>query len=164
MLHLPIRQLATVVAAVVVASACGRTSSATLAPAVPSPFFALRIAFTDPATGREAAQYGDTTVYLSPDVLMSDDDVLGMRPYAGPDGELVLRVLYHPAARQRLATTTSAHIGDRLAVLLDSRVRSLARIQSQIGRGGDSLAIATNATGADAERLTAQIRSKWRPR
>jgi preprotein translocase subunit SecD len=147
----------------VAAGGCARSASVTPKPAVPSPFLALRLAFAEAASGREAARYGDTTVFLARDVLMSDDDVLSVRHGAGPDGELVLRVWYRPAAAQRLATATGAHLGDQLAMLLDSRVWSLARIQSPIGRG-DSLTIGTSATGADAERLTAQIRSKWPPR
>lgn len=164
-MKLPIRGLvhaaATMMLAGVVAG-CARPSPATPTPAIPSPFLALRLAFTDSAAGRAPARYRDTVVFLSPDVVMSDDDVLGVRAGAGPEGELVLRVRYRPAAGQRLLTATGAHLGDQLAVLLDSRVLSVARIQSPIGRG-DSLTIATSATGADAERLTAQIRSKWPP-
>jgi len=140
-----------------------RASPATQKPAVPPPFLPLRLAFTAAAAGRDEVRYGDTTVFLAPDVLMSDDDVLSVRPGAGPAGGLLLRVRYRPGAAQRLATATGAHLGEQLAVLLESRVWSLARTQSPIGRG-DSLTIGTSATGADAERLVAQIRSRWPPR
>ena len=160
---LPIRALAYVGAAILlaeVAAGCARPSPAPPKPAAPPPFLALRLAFSDAAAGRDRTRYGDTTVFLAPDALMSDDDLLGVRPGLGPNGELLLRVRYRPEAAQRLAAATGAHLGEQLAVLLDSRVWSLARIASPIGRL-DSLTIATTATGADAERLAAQIRSRW---
>ena len=162
----PLRRLGYAAAAVALAgmatAGCVRPSPATPKPADSPPFLALRLAFDGAAAGRDPVRYGDTTVFLAPDVLMSDDDVLSVRPGAGSDGELLLRVRYRPETAQRLATATGAHVGERLAVLLDSRVWSLARIASPIGRA-DSLTIATSATGADAERLAARIRSRWPP-
>jgi hypothetical protein len=96
-LRVPFRELASAAAAValagVMAAGCARSSPATPKPAIPPPFLALRLAFTAAAAGRDAVRYGDTTVFLAPDVLMSDDDVLSVRPGAGPDGGLLLRRL-----------------------------------------------------------------------
>ena len=163
-----LRRCTCAVAALIVSTVLPGCVSTPATPATPPPpirssFLALRLAFADSAPGRQAARYADTTVFLAPEVLMSDDDVIRVRPSTGADGELVLQVHYQPAVSQQLLAATGAHVGDRLAVLLDSRIWSLARIQSAIGRG-ESLAIATDATGLDAERLAAHIRTKWPPR
>ena len=156
------RVAAAVVIAEVMLAACASAPAPTK-PATPEPFFAIRLAFADSAPGRQLARYGDTTVFLAPDAVMSDNDLRRVRPDTTPSGELWLRVHYDPVVSQHLLTVTGAHAGERLAVLLDSRIWNLVRIQSAIGRG-DSVAIATTATGADAQRLAAQIRTKWPPR
>src|SRR5687768_14017912 len=88
-LRVPIRELRCAAAAVVLAgvatASCVRRSpeaqnSAAPTPASPAPLLAVRLAFKDPAAGRERARYGDTTVFLAPEVLLSDDDLLSVRP------------------------------------------------------------------------------------
>ena len=142
--------------------ACARNPRAVPELTVAAPFLAVRLAFQDSAMGRERARYGDTTVFLASEALLSDRDIVSVRTTAQPNGGLLLRVRYRPEAAARLAEATGGHVDDQLAVLLDSRVWSLARIAGRIGRG-DSLLIATSATGADADRLNLRIRSIWPP-
>ena len=163
-LKLLVHGLGFVVTAVVLAGVatvgCARMSTVAPRTARPAPFLALRLAFNDSALGRERARYGDTTFFLAPDVLLSDEDVLSVSSVVRPVGGLLLHVRYRPEAAHALRTATARHVGDRMAVLLDSRVWVVAPIAGAIGGAGDLL-IATGATGDDAERIALQIRSRW---
>ena len=123
-------------------------------------FFTLRVAFNDSTAGRERVQYGATTYFLAPEVLLSDDDVLSASSVMRPDAGLLLNVRFRPESGQRLSTATTGHIGEQIAVLLDSRVWNVARIAGPVG-GVGSMIIATGATGRDAERIARQVRSRW---
>jgi len=149
---------AAVLVAAVAMAGCAPTSTIVPAPTVPVPFFALRLAFNDSASGRERFHYGDATVFLGPEVLLADEDLLGVNIVTRPDGRLLLHVRHRPA--ERLSNATAKHAGAQVAVLLDSRVWSLAPIAGPIGAGG-SMVIATSATGEDAERIAQQVRSRW---
>ena len=126
-----------------------------------TPYIALRLAYADPATGRVRAQHGDSSVFLASDALLSDAGISSVTAYER-DGGLLLRVRCHPAACQRLAAATGANTGRSLAVVIGSRVFGVAPIMAGIGNG-DSLTIATEATGADAERIAREIRARWSP-
>jgi preprotein translocase subunit SecD len=144
----------------VATAGCARTSTVVSSTADPAPLFALRLAFNDSASGREPVQYGDATFFLAPEVLLSDDDVLSVSTMTQPDGRLLLHVRHRPESAQRLVTTTARHVGDHVAVVLDSRVWSLAAIAGPIG-GSGSITIATSAAGKDADRIALRVRSRW---
>jgi hypothetical protein len=77
----------------------------------------------------------------------------------GADG-LILDVRYRAEAGERLATVLAQHIGGKAALLIDSRVRNVVFIAGPVSASGQ-LTIATDVTGAEAERMTKYVRARW---
>ena len=154
-----LRLVAAVAGGAIAATACSRVpvpdSGATQAP-----YIALHLAYPDSAAGRLRAQHGDSAIYLAQDPLLSDVDLAGARSEARPGEPLILQVHCLPVACARLAASTDQHVGSHLAVVVASQVRGVAVISGSVGAHG-SLTIPIDAVGADAERIAAQVRSRW---
>lgn len=144
---------------VVATAGCARTS--TLSAVNQPPFFTLRVAFNDSTAGRERVQHDNRGYFLAPEVLLSDADVLSVSSVMRPEVGLLLNFQFRTESGRRLSVATAKHVGNHIAVLLDSRVWNVASIANPIGSGVASITIATGATGQDAKRIARQIRSRW---
>ena len=120
---------------------CARASGA--AERVPSPELAstplieLRLAHASPAPGRTAADFEGTTLYLEPNVVLSDSGIAHVHvdPAGNDAGQnaVILNLDLEPWAAARLHAATSEAIGVRMALILGSAIRSAPVIRSPIG-------------------------------
>ena len=140
---------------------CARSAAAPPRQAATAPFFALRLAFSDSAAGRERAQHGDLAVFMAPDPLLSDRDVLSLSPETSAEGELILDLHYRPESAERLALQSTKYVGNYVVLTLDSRVWNVVPIVSESWGKLGRMVIASTITGADAVRISEQIRSRW---
>ena len=139
---------------------CARTPSPAPSVASPTPYFALRLAFNDSVAGRQRASYGDGVVFLGPEVLLSDDDVLTMSAGLQRDNRLLLNLRYRPEAGKRLQAATTGRTGEQIAVVVENRVWNVTPIAGPVG-AGDHLVVSIGAERTDAERITQQVRARW---
>lgn len=139
---------------------CTRSGQAGSTQSTPAPFFELRLAYDDSVAGRIRFEYRDSTVFLAHSAVLSDNDLVAVRPIVRAPGGLVLEVRYRAEAGERLATVSGQHIGGKLALLLGSRLRNVALIGTSVGERGQ-LTVATHVTGAEAERIAEYVRTRW---
>src|SRR5687768_5387414 len=117
--------------ALMASMACARSSPATPRPAASAPFFALRLAFSDSAAGRERAQHGELGVFMAPDPLLSDSDVISLIPETSTENELILDLHYRAESAARLALQSTKYVGNYVVLTLDSRVWNVVPIISE---------------------------------
>lgn len=99
----------------------------------------FRQAFDATAAQGRSLPMGDETVIVSDEVLLSGADVtcVGMAgapddaPAAGPN----VRLVFDGSQRQRLTEVTTAHVGDRIAIVLNERVLIAPVLQDPITGG-----------------------------
>ena len=144
----------------ILAGACATVTQKRAQSTALPPVLELRIAHRDSSSDRDRHQRGDTTYYLSRTILLSDADIVSANPHIAQTGELYLDVTYTRSAADRLRSGLTSHIGGRLALLLESRLRAVVHIASAIG-SNVSLAINTGVTGSEAEQLAARVRARW---
>jgi preprotein translocase subunit SecD len=124
-----------------------------------APLIALRMAYPDSAVDRERYSLGDSTVFLSRTVLLTDSDLVAVEPIDGRTGTLFLRLSCGPAADQRLRKALGEHVGHHLAVVIEDRIASAPVIQSPIGCIG--VDITTRRRGSEAARLRSLVEERW---
>ncbi|MGH9893104.1 MAG: SecDF P1 head subdomain-containing protein, partial [bacterium] len=96
----------------------------------------LRLAESSPAPDLvPAAVYGQgKTVYLHPEAQLSNNDIARVEAVKTRIGKgLILQVWLTRAGAARIKEATGRHIGDSLAVLIDSVVMAVPVIQQAIG-------------------------------
>jgi preprotein translocase subunit SecD len=113
-----------------------------------------------------ARVYGQSgTVYLHPDVQLSNSHVARVEAVKTRLGEgLILDVWLTKAGAERLAQVTGGHIGDSLAVLINSVVVSVPTIQDTLGRNPklpNSIGVPLEAE--EAGQLAAAVSKTWPP-
>jgi preprotein translocase subunit SecD len=89
----------------------------------------FRLAESAPASGlTPAAVYGERdTVYLHSEVQLSNNEIARAEPVEQPTG-MGLRVWLTEEGSKRISRMTAEHIGDRLAVVINSQVVSASVI------------------------------------
>ena len=95
----------------------------------------LRLAEGSPAPGLvPAAVYGQgKTVYLHPEAQLSNSDIVRVEAVKTRIGKgLILQIWLTRAGASRMKETTGRHIGDSLAVLIDTVVMGNARLWSAL--------------------------------
>lgn len=120
----------------------------------------FRIAGTSPATGRQPMKLPDTdsTVYVADSSFLSDADIVDVR--SSQSGErLVLQIELTPDGSSQLASATSSHIGEPLAVLVGSRLITAPVIRTPIGRHGGVITLAVPKEAASE--VAATIGKRW---
>ena len=147
----------------ILAGSCATGTQKGVQSASPPPMLELRIAHLNSSSDRDRHQLGDTTYYLARTILLSDADIVSANPDIGQSGELYVDVMYTSTAADRLRSGLTPHIGGRLGLLLESRLRLVSHIASAVGTKVPLL-ISTGVTGSEAEQLAARIRAKWPPR
>ena len=127
----------------------------------------LRLAKSAPAPDLvRAAVYGQPdTLYLHPDPQLSNSDIAKVEAVKAMGGKgLVLEVWLTKAGARRLADVTGQHIGDTLAVLINSVVVSAPVIQDTLG--GDTTLpshIGVPLGPAEAGQLALAVSKTWPP-
>jgi preprotein translocase subunit SecD len=152
--------LATALVLLLVFAGCSTAQSIQSAPPSTGPIIQLRLAHDTPGEQLERFDFAGRSVYLERAAIITDADLISVRPSIAASG-LALELHYTPEAGSRMAAAVAANIGGYIALLIDSRVRNVARIVSPIESGGRVVA-ATDATGIEAEEIAERVRAKWR--
>lgn len=126
----------------------------------PAPLIEFRLVHDAPAPGLDLAEYRGDTLYLDHRPLISDSDLRAVRPFVR-DTQLLLDIRLTAEAAHRLFTFTGQHLGKRMALLLESQVRSAAVIHDAVGRGDGPLHAALDLDEAEANRLADAVRARW---
>lgn len=112
----------------------------------------------------QAPVYGQgKKVYLHPDPVISNPDIARVEAIKTRIGQgLILQVWLNRAGAARLKEVTGNHIGDSLAVVIDSAVVSLPVIRQAIG-GNSRLPndIGVPLQPKEAQQLAAAIAKTW---
>jgi hypothetical protein len=122
------------------------------------PIIALHLAHTEARAGRHEVQHDGRTLHLA-EAIIADDDIVAVTPYRRAGG-LVLDVELTDAGAERLRQCTATNIGSMLAVSVGGEIRSAPMIRGRVPEG-TSIHVRLEVTDAEAERLTAMIRSAW---
>jgi hypothetical protein len=113
----------------------------------------VRLAEAQPTIGLRAVRVGDSgrTIYLHPDVVVTNDDIAGSRvvPGDGPS-HFGVAVTFTLAGTEKMRRATASHVGAPVAILLDGEVISAPTVRSAIT---DSAVISGDFTRAEAERI-----------
>jgi preprotein translocase subunit SecD len=127
----------------------------------------LRLAQGAPGPGLvPAAVYGQgKTVYLHPESRISNRDIAKVEAVQTRIGKgLILQVWLTKAGAARLKEVTGKHIGDSLAVLIDSVVVSVPIIQEAIGADPKlPNDIGVPLEPKEAQQLAAAVAKTWPP-
>ena len=135
------------------------TSAPSAASPSVTPLIELRLVHDQPAAGRQRVEHEGQSLYLDAQPVITDADLRVVRPVVR-DTNLFMQMEVTLEGAQRLYELTRVNIGNRLAVLVDSRVRNAPVIQSAVG-GGTRLTGSVNLPAAEAERLATLIRARW---
>jgi preprotein translocase subunit SecD len=125
----------------------------------------LRLAEGSAAPGLvPAAVYGQgKTVYLHPETQLTNSDIVRVEAVKTRIGKgLILQIWLTRAGASRLKQATGGHIGDSLAVLIDSVVLAVPVIQQAIG-GDQKLPfdIGVPLEPEETQRLAASVARTW---
>jgi hypothetical protein len=113
--------------------------------------FEVRLAEDRPVPGLVVAQVENTrqVIYLHPETVVSNEDIASAAAINGTHG-FAVEVHLLPSGADRLRQATGAHIGRRVAILLDGRIAMAPTVRSPIG---DSAVITGQLTEAEARRI-----------
>ncbi len=121
------------------------------------PLLELRMAREVAAPGLVAVEVQGETLYLEPDAVLSDRDFERVEARVR-SGELILDFRLTVEGARRIEDVSTAEIGSRVAVLVDSAVRLAPVIRDRIGGRG---LIQIEAEPAELERLAGLVRARW---
>lgn len=119
--------------------------------------FEVRLAEEGPGPGLRdvTVALSDRTIYLHPEVIVSNSDIRSAQVVKGDGGHFGVSVVFSAEGATRMRRATESHIGRPLAILLDGDVVAAPTVRSVIG---DSAALHANYTRAEAERIVNGIR------
>jgi preprotein translocase subunit SecD len=127
----------------------------------------LRLARGAPAPGFVSATVNGQpdAVYLDPEVALSNTHISRVEAIKTRIGKgLVLQVWLTKAGAKRIADATARHLGDSLAVLVNSVVVSVPIIQEPINPGTKRpFDIGVPLEPEEAGRLARAVSETWRP-
>jgi TonB family protein len=115
----------------------------------------IRLAETSPAAGLKGTSVpgSERQVYLHATTLATDADVTSAR-VIDMGGHFGIDVRFSSQAAARIRTTTAAHLGKPVAIVLNGTVISAPTLKSPIG---DNAFITGNFTAASAQELAASL-------
>lgn len=120
--------------------------------------FEVRLAEDRPGPGLHQARIegADRVIYLQPQVIVSNGDVVGSAVIDGDrPSRFHVAVKFSAAGAERMRTATAGRRGKPLAILVDGRVVAAPVVRGPIG---DSAVITGDYTRAQAERIAKGIR------
>jgi preprotein translocase subunit SecD len=117
--------------------------------------FEVRLAEEQPLPGLRAARVGssDRTVYLHPDIVVTNSDIARSRvvPGASPS-QFGIDVQLNSAGAEKMRQATMGHLGKPVAILIDGSIVIAPTVKSAIGTAA---VISGDYTQADAQRIAA---------
>jgi hypothetical protein len=102
----------------------------------------------------------DARLFVSAEPILSDDAIEHVDVHRDPEG-LMLCLYLFTHARAPLGKATEHGIGRQLAVLINGRVVSVARIMSSIGGAPVPISVGVYAPRAIADEVAERIISRW---
>jgi preprotein translocase subunit SecD len=120
-------------------------------------FLEFRSVSSEPKPGFERFTLNDEVVYLDSQPVVTDQHVASLEPTVRDDG-LLLELNLTESGRARLSDYTRQNTGTRLALVLDSEIRSAPVIASEIQ---SPLQIKLTLDPSASEELATQIRARW---
>lgn len=109
--------------------------ASTQAKPVPRVTVRFHLASGKPVEGyRELTDRQDRLVYVAPDSVMSELDIVSASVVEDRAGRPAIGVRLSEAAGKRLEQVTGAHIGEQLAILIDGEVLTVANIRAKLGK------------------------------
>lgn len=125
----------------------------------------LRLAEGSPAPGLvPAAVYGQgKTVYLHPEAQLSSSDIARVEAVKTRIGKgLILQIWLTRAGASRIREATGRHIGDSMAVLIDTVVMAVPVIQQVLGSNPRlPIDIGIPLEPKEAQQLAASVSKTW---
>ena len=140
-------------------SGCGAGPEIREAVVEQEPLIELRLVRDDEGPGLTSNELDGETLYLEANAVLSDQDFEGVRTTIRSD-QLYLELQLTGEARERLMAVTADEIGTRLAILIESEVRSAPTIRDVIDNARSTMVIP--ASEEEARRLAALIDARWR--
>jgi preprotein translocase subunit SecD len=122
-----------------------------------SPLIEFRAVSDAPAVALVERTYAGEILYLEPQPLISDPDLLAVRPDVRGD-RLIFSFDLTPEGERRLRLNTEQIIGGRIALLLESQVVNVFVVRSPLGPRGVAEG---KLPRAEANRLALRIRALW---
>ena len=122
-----------------------------------SPLIEFRVVSDAPAASLLKRTYAGEILHLEPQPLISDPDLLAVRPDIRDD-RLIFSFEETPEGETRLRQNTAQIIGGRIALLLESQVVNVFVVRSPLGPRGVAEG---KLPRAEANRLALQIRARW---
>jgi SecD-like export protein len=117
--------------------------------------FEVRLAEDQPGPGLRAARVGNSnrTVYLHPDIVVTNSDIARSRVIPGPaPSEFGIDVQLNSAGAEKMRQATMSHLGKPVAILIDGSVVIAPTVKSAISAAAF---ISGDYTQADAQRIAA---------
>jgi len=117
--------------------------------------FEVRLAEDQPFPGLSAVRVGSSnrTVYLHPDIVVTNNDIASSRVIAGgAPSRFGIDVQLNSAGAEKMRQATMSHLGKPVAILIDGNVVIAPTIKSAIGAAA---VITGDYTPADAQRIAA---------
>jgi hypothetical protein len=102
--------------------------------------------------------YRGDTIYLEARPILSDPDFRVVQPDLG-EGRLIISFEATEEAGRRYRQVTAAHVGERLALLLEGIIANIVTIRSSLGERGVADA---QMPREHATRLAILIQNRWR--
>lgn len=102
--------------------------------------------------------YRGDTIYLEARPILSDPDLRVVQPDLG-EGRLIISFEATEEAGRRYRLVTAAHVGERLALLLEGNIANIVAIRSSLGARGVADA---HMPREQATRLAILIQNRWR--
>jgi preprotein translocase subunit SecD len=96
-----------------------------------------------------------TTVWISPEVALTNGDVEIAKPGRTPGGKLCVLVFFTEDGALKQARLTKSHVGEFLAIILDGRVTMVPRINTEVT--GREAMIEGNFTEEEVESIAAGL-------
>jgi len=129
-------------------------------PAGSSPLIQLRLAeYEGPVEAAEKATFNGQDLYLRPQVVISDQDIINVK--AAFRGEtVVLDVQLSAEGAERLRSTTAANLGHGMALMFGGEVVSVPTIRDQIGSGHYQMSIPVDSK-EEGEEVMERINARW---
>ena len=137
-------------------TAAALTWSRSTVPVVAAVRFEIRLAEEEPRADRTAAglQGSRRVVYLAPEPVVVNSDILSAEPIASDHGGFSVLVTFTDEGARKMHSATAAGVGSLLAVLLDGKVVAAPKITSVIT---GSAVITGNYSKDDAVRIAEGI-------
>lgn len=143
-------------AALVVISGTGCMQEGVPRPAEGS-LIEVRLVHDEPADGLERVEFEQDVLHVEPVALISDEDIEMVRPEVR-DGELLLDLTLTASGAERLSAVSEENVGRRLALFLESEVRSAPTIKGALsGR----LQVVLRIPEDEAHQIVERILLRW---